>query len=387
MKKIQLAALALVVTLSMSAENATKLRVWMGGNNVEYPLTMVDSLTFYTTPAEGPIGFEESLVFTECYLGLTALDEANTYTFTHSELGTINAHVGLGRVQLFTEGLYFNASGNLDGAQQGGWIYFNTPIALAYAKDNPNNPNFAQFPNGISFSLGDYYITNAYGTATKTYTMVDYNDETIEVELPVDANGSPLTHVAYPTKVKNDTFMTYMNAWLANYNEVGEFTQENYTDFAYAGIYGFEGPTLNLMQYVSDEGEYESYPNWWWSYVPNAIITDGELYISGETGSSQHMYLVDYMNVDVQFVLTDSIGIPGVFVDFSEETGFTIKSTGVELGQTVNYTCGTNPNNKPARQHKGLNIFVDHALTFENAPMLPAREAKTITAPKHNILK
>ncbi len=464
MKKISLLLFALVATMSMNAENFTKLRVWIDGTKVEFPLTMVDSLTFYTTSVTGltvhpseltlqvndspirltyetepvgvnvdlvwessdesvatvsdngivtPVGigtanitatvkdtevqgvcqvkvtsFEEGLVFTECYLGLTALDEANTYTFEHRSLGTINAHVGLGRVQLFTEGFYFNASGDLDGAQQGGWIIFNTPIALAYANENPNNPNMAQFPNGVTFSLGDYYITNAHGTATRTYTMVNYNDETIEVVLPVDANGSPLTHVAYPTKVDNDTFMTYMNAWLASYNEEGDFTTENYKDFAYAGIYGFEGPTLNLMQYVSDEGEYDSYPNWLWRYVPNAIITDGELYISGETGSSKYMDLIDYMNVDVQFVLTDSIGFPGVFTEYNKQTGgYSFKSTRVELGDTINYTRGTNPYNKPARQHKGLNIFVDHALTFENAPMLPAREANTITAPKHNTLK
>ncbi|MGN1248063.1 MAG: hypothetical protein ACI4UO_05700, partial [Paludibacteraceae bacterium] len=73
--------------------------------------------------------------------------------------------------------------------------------------------------------------------------------------------------------------------------------------------------------------------------------------------------------------------------DSSEETGYTITSTGVELGKTVNYIRGTMPSNKPARQHEGLNIFVDHALTFENAPMLPAREAKKITAPKHATLK
>ena len=99
------------------------------------------------------------------------------------------------------------------------------------------------------------------------------------------------------------------------------------------------------------------------------------------------MDLLDYMNVDVQFVLTDEHGIPGIFADFDQQTGYTFKSTGVELGKTVNYTRGTMPANKPARQHKGLNIFVDHALTFENAPMLPAREAKKVTAPKHATLK
>lgn len=56
MKKIQLAALALVASLSMSAENTTKLRVWIGGEKkAEYTLTSVDSLTFYTPTTEEPL--------------------------------------------------------------------------------------------------------------------------------------------------------------------------------------------------------------------------------------------------------------------------------------------------------------------------------------------
>lgn len=52
MKKIQLLSLALVASLSMSAENTTKLRVWIGGEKTEYELSMVDSLTFCTEVGE-----------------------------------------------------------------------------------------------------------------------------------------------------------------------------------------------------------------------------------------------------------------------------------------------------------------------------------------------
>ena len=55
MKKIQLLSLALVASLSMSAENTTKLRVWIGGEKTEYELTLVDSLTFYTEASEEPL--------------------------------------------------------------------------------------------------------------------------------------------------------------------------------------------------------------------------------------------------------------------------------------------------------------------------------------------
>lgn len=52
MKKIQLLVVALVATISMSAENTTTLRVWIGGEKTEYELSMVDSLTFTTTEEE-----------------------------------------------------------------------------------------------------------------------------------------------------------------------------------------------------------------------------------------------------------------------------------------------------------------------------------------------
>ena len=61
MKKIQLAALALVASLSMSAENTTKLRVWIGGEKTEYELSMVDSLTFCTSIEEPITNPEEPL--------------------------------------------------------------------------------------------------------------------------------------------------------------------------------------------------------------------------------------------------------------------------------------------------------------------------------------
>lgn len=55
MKKIQLAALALVASLSMSAENTTKLRVWIGGHSTDLSLSIIDSLTFYTEASEEPL--------------------------------------------------------------------------------------------------------------------------------------------------------------------------------------------------------------------------------------------------------------------------------------------------------------------------------------------
>ena len=55
MKKIQLAALALVASLSMSAENTTKLRVWIGGHSTDLSLSIIDSLTFFSEASEEPL--------------------------------------------------------------------------------------------------------------------------------------------------------------------------------------------------------------------------------------------------------------------------------------------------------------------------------------------
>ena len=334
---------------------------------------------------------EDQLNFVEASLGISAKSD-ETYTFEHNSLGTIIAHVALGRVQLFTEGLYFNASGQMDGAQQGGYIYMTTPFAVAYADENPDNPKMEQFPNGVSFSLGDFTIANSDKVVMKEFTMKNSEGQEVTVELPVlkSDETTPATHLIIPTEVKNDVFMQYMTAWITDFNEKGGFTQENYQNFAYAGIEGIVGPSLTLVQYTVDEegeGEYDGYPTWLWNYTPNGIVLGGELEIDGNPGSSEFMDLIDYMNIDIQFVESDTCGIPGVYATFDPEKGYTITSTGVELGEVRNYTRGTKPANKPARMHQGLNIFVNRALTMENSPVLPMRETKHMVDPKQKNLK
>ena len=280
---------------------------------------------------------EENLKFTEAYIGIMDYDSVNTVVYEHSQLGKINVHVGTGRVQLFTEGLYFNASGKLDGAKRGGWIYISTPIALAYADENKDNPNMAQYQNGVSFSLGSFAIDLEKADTVETkwhHAQKGYNDDNV--------------------------FTSYLSKWVESFNKEGKFTQENYQDFAYAGIYGFGGTQLTLKEYATDEeGEssYEAYPNWLWEYTPNGIVTSGELYVSGEKGSSEHMTKIDYMNVNVKFVDTDTIGIPGAYFAV-ENNQYVLKSTGVEFGKEVNYLTGE----KPAQAPAGISIFVDHIL-------------------------
>lgn len=283
---------------------------------------------------------EENLRFSEAYIGIMDYDSVNTIVYEHSTFGKLNVHVCEGRVQLFTDGLYFNASGKLDGVKRGGWIYISTPIALAYADENKDNPKMADYKNGVSFSLGGYYVDLEKA-------------DTVETKW----------HHAHKGYSDDEVFISYLSKWLDSYNQAGEFTQENYQDFAYAGIYGFGGTELTLKEYATDEetGEssYEAYPNWLWSYTPNGIVTSGELYIGGEKGSSEYMYKIDYLNAHVKFVTTNEIGIPGAYLTKADENSpYVLTSKGVEFGAEVDYLTGE----KPAQAPAGISIFVDHIL-------------------------
>lgn len=301
---------------------------------------------------------QDNIKFTEVYIGFVDYDSVNTVVFEHSTLGKINVHIANGRVQLFTEGLYFNASGKLDGAKRGGWIYMNAPIALAYADENKDNPNMAQYQNGVSFSLGNYFVD-------------------LEPSDTVDVKW----HHAQKGYVNNEKFIGYLKQWIASYNQEGGFTQENYTNFAYAGIYGFGGASLSLKEYATDEetgeGEYDAYPNWLWKYTPNGIVTSGELYVTGQEGSSKYMNKIDYLNVNVKFVATDTLGIPGAYSAI-ENNQYVLKSTGVEFSGEKNYVTGEKPAEAPA----GISIFVDHIVPRVSNDM---NDGKVIALPNNKL--
>ena len=109
MKKIQLAALALVASMSMSAENTTKLRVWIGGTKAEYPLTLVDSLTFYTEASEEPLPEPDPTPTPAVGIGVFTVAEGKTVAFAAGNL-QYNA----------AQGSHYCADGSV---QQGTWRF------------------------------------------------------------------------------------------------------------------------------------------------------------------------------------------------------------------------------------------------------------------------
>ena len=109
MKKIQLLSLALFASLSLSAENITKLRVWIGGTKAEYPLTFVDSLTFFTEAGEEPLPTPDPTPTPAGGIGVFTVAEGKTVAFAAGNL-QYNA----------AQGSHYCADGSV---QQGTWRF------------------------------------------------------------------------------------------------------------------------------------------------------------------------------------------------------------------------------------------------------------------------
>lgn len=123
MKKIQLAALALVASLSMSAENTTKLCVWIGGTKAEYPLTLVDSLTFFSEASEEPLPEPDPTPTPAVGIGVFTVAEGKTVAFASGNL-QYNA----------AQGSHYCADGSV---QQGTWRFAEHQYdTIGYANSN-----------------------------------------------------------------------------------------------------------------------------------------------------------------------------------------------------------------------------------------------------------
>lgn len=109
MKKIQLTALVLVASLSMSAENTTKLRVWIGGHSTDLSLSIIDSLTFFSEASEEPLPEPDPTPTPAGGIGVFTVAEGKTVAFASGNL-QYNA----------VQGSHYCADGSV---QQGTWRF------------------------------------------------------------------------------------------------------------------------------------------------------------------------------------------------------------------------------------------------------------------------
>lgn len=288
----------------------------------------------------------ENLEFTEAYVGYkTHKDpvsgesvpdiDSTVVKYYHpsicAELGvdSLNAYTAMMRIQLFS-GVYFGSAGTLEGAEVGAYIIGYSPAMLLPKELNPG------LDQSTVISLGQF-IVDAETTPTKQHHM--------EVG-----------------KLNNDTMMAYYPLFYEDFSKNGKITQEGYNYFAMGQIYATSGTTLTMMGWDEEDGEYGAYPNWLWEYMPNALITGGQIYFGSTQGSSKYMYKLDYIDLNVREVLTDDFGIPGVYTDLSDSTQIKLASTSWELGQEFKYQAGEMP--QSAKYDEFGYVVLDHPIAM-----------------------
>ena len=147
MKKIQLAALALVASLSMSAENTTKLRVWIGGHSTDLSLSIIDSLTFFSEAGEEPLPEPDPTPTPAGGIGVFTVARGKTVSFAPGNL-QYNA----------AQGSHYCADGSV---QQGTWRF----AEHQYDYIGSTNSNISQSYDGWIDLFG--WGTSGYNNTAK----------------------------------------------------------------------------------------------------------------------------------------------------------------------------------------------------------------------------
>lgn len=270
----------------------------------------------------------ENLEYTEAYVGYkTHKDSVSGKDFPDidstvikyyhpdlcKELGvdSLNAYTATMRVQLFS-GIYFGSAGNLTGADKGAYIIGYSPAMLLPKELNPG------LEQSTIISLGSF-IVDTETTPTKEHHL--------EIG-----------------KLNNDTMMAYYPKFYADCNaNEGKMTEVGYNFFATAQIFGTSGTIVKMVGFDAEKNEYAAYPNWLWKYIPNAIVTGGKFSFGTAKGSSQYMYKLDYVELNMREVMTDNFGIPGAYTDFTDPKNIKLLSNGWELGEEFKFQAGEMP--------------------------------------------
>ena len=229
MKKIQLAALALVASLSMSAENTTKLRVWIGGTKAEYPLTLVDSLTFFSEASEEPLPEPDPTPTPAGGIGVFTVAEGKTVTFSSGNL-QYNA----------AQGSHYCADGSI---QQGTWRFAEHQYDyIGYA-----NSNISQTYDGWIDLFG--WGTSGYNNTANDPSALRYQ--------PWDKATSSISTIPTDSVLNCETVeITGECEW-----EYTQYADGTHNDWGYGPSTNMPAPNLTGTSAYYDWGVYNAISN------------------------------------------------------------------------------------------------------------------------------
>ena len=205
--------------------------------------------------------YYENLSFTQAILWSmdTTAFGGEVYEITTSDGSeTFNCYLALGLLRVFSDGLYVDESGYINGVEEGSYIELQAPMWYGTKYLNPEK-------GGVQFSLGPWSIA--------------------EVDTIVIKNGDP-------GLLNTDYYMAYMNMALEYYN-AGDSKMFS-TALAYAGGYdprSVSGSVMNSLVYEVDETGAGGY---YGSYIPDGLITLGQFSLSKENAASAFMCSLEY---------------------------------------------------------------------------------------------
>ena len=249
MKKIQLAALALVASLSLSAENTTKLRVWIGGTKAEYPLTLVDSLTFFSEASEEPLPEPDPTPTPAGGIGVFTVAEGKTVTFSSGNL-QYNA----------AQGSHYCADGSV---QQGTWRF----AEHQYDYIGDANSNISQNYDGWIDLFG--WGTSGYNNTANDPSALRYQPwEKATSSISTIPTDSVLNCEAVEITGECEWEYTYADA---TYNEYGYGPSENMTDKNLTGTSAnYDWGVYNAISNAGNQaGQWRTLSKEEWDYLFN----------------------------------------------------------------------------------------------------------------------
>ena len=209
MKKIQLLSLALVASLSMSAENTTKLRVWIGGHSTDLSLTIIDSLTFFSETSEEPLPTPDPTPTPTGGIGVFTVAEGKTVAFASGNL-QYNA----------AQGSHYCADGSV---QQGTWRF----AEHQYDYIGDANSNISQTYDGWIDLFG-------WGTSGNNNTAKDPSAQRYQPweKATSDVSTVPIDSVlnCETVEITGECEWEYTQYADATYNQYGYGPSTNMTD-------------------------------------------------------------------------------------------------------------------------------------------------------------